>query len=395
MDSAKRPYYILPVIVFSQFSGTSLWFAGNAILPDIQDDWGLSNAVAGWTSSSVQLGFIAGTFLFALLSIADRFPAKNVFFLSALIGSIANVLLVVAPHSLSSILVLRFLTGFFIAGIYPVGMKLAASWYTKGLGKALGYLVGALVLGTAFPHILRGFQTINWIFILIFISMLASFGGLLIFFLVSEGPNTKEGKSFKLGDLVNVFKVNKFRKASFGYFGHMWELYAFWTFIPLIIHEYDLVKNLNLNTSLLTFLIMSMGTLGCISGGIIATKSGSARVAFATLLVSGTCCLLLPLVFQLNPWIFIPFMLFWGFAVVADSPQLSTLNAQTVDPALVGTGLTIVISIGFLISVGSIELLNFARGFIPIQYMFWLLIPGPVLGLLAISSFLKNQTTSS
>jgi len=389
-ESSQRPGYILPIIVISQFAGTSLWFAGNAILPDIQDAWNLPGSAIGWISSSVQLGFISGTFLFALFSVSDRFSSQKVFFYSALAGAITNSLLIIATPTLFSIISLRFITGFFVAGIYPVGMKIAASWFQKGLGKALGLLVGALVLGKAFPHIIRALQ-VDWSLIMLSISFLTICGGLLILLYVPEGPNTKSGRSFSFSDLITVFKNEKFRRASIGYFGHMWELYAFWTFIPLLLFEYTTLHELEINPSFYAFLIMGMGCAGCVIGGYWSLKLGSARVAFLMLAVSCLCCMISPFIFQFNFWIFITILMVWGFTVVADSPQFSTLNASTVDPALIGTGLTIVTSIGFLISVGSIELLNFSKEYINTKYIFLLLIPGPLIGLRSVSHLIKKS----
>ena len=366
-----------------------MWFAGNAILPDIQDAWNLPGSAIGWISSSVQLGFITGTFLFALFSISDRYSSQKVFFACTLAGALANALLIVASPTLFSIMGLRFVTGFFVAGIYPVGMKLAASWYNKGLGKALGLLVGALVLGKAFPHIIRALH-VEWPAILLSISTLAISGGLLIFLFVPEGPNTKSAISFKFSDLITVFKNEKFRRASLGYFGHMWELYAFWTFIPLILLEYTAVNNMQINNSLYAFLIMGMGGVGCVIGGYWSLRYGSARVAFYTLAISCLCCIISPFIFELDFWVFLIIMMVWGFAVVADSPQFSALNASTVDPTLIGTGLTIVTSIGFLISVGSIELLNFSKEFLNTRYLFLLLIPGPLIGLRSVYRLIQK-----
>src|SRR5205085_5624613 len=185
----KRPTYILPLIILSQFAGTSLWFVGNAILPDIQKGLGLQNNALGNITSVVQFGFIAGTFLFAVFSFADRFNSAKLFFISSVIGAVANISIIWLAKDIIALYVLRFVTGFFLAAIYPVGMKIAADWYEKGLGKALGFLVGALVLGTAFPHLLKSnVYSLPWKQVLIFTSAFAFIGGLLILFFVSDGP---------------------------------------------------------------------------------------------------------------------------------------------------------------------------------------------------------------
>ncbi|WP_235925538.1 MFS transporter [Pontibacter burrus] len=227
---------ILPIIVFTQFAGTALWFAGNAVLPELQKELNLEQGALGLITSSVQLGFIVGTLCFAVLSLADRVSPRLLFMLCAVAGAAANALLVFLPTSFTTILLLRVVTGFLLAGVYPVGMKIAASWYNSNLGKAIGYLVGALVLGTAFPHLLRTLGTgLHWQTILLTISGLAAVGGITMYLLVPDGPNLRKGASFDARNMLQVFKVREFRASAIGYFGHMWELYTFWAFVPVIL----------------------------------------------------------------------------------------------------------------------------------------------------------------
>ena len=238
-DQQKIPNYILPIIVFAQFAGTSLWFAGNAVVADLQQMLQLETDVTGDITAAVQFGFIVGTLVFAFLSIADRFPPNKVFLLSAILGAAFNLAVPFLATDLISLLSFRFATGFFLAGIYPVGMKIAADWYNKGLGKALGYLVGALVLGTAFPHLLKAIgQSLAWKTIIFGTSGLAVFGALLLFLFVPNGPYRKAGAKFEWNVIPKIFGFSQFRAAAFGYFGHMWELYTFWAFTPLITVSY-------------------------------------------------------------------------------------------------------------------------------------------------------------
>ena len=386
-----RPSYILPVIIFSQFSGTSLWFSGNAIISDLQQDWGLPANSIGYVTSAVQFGFIVGTLIFAYLALADRFSPSKLFFTCAMIAATTNAALLVSPEGMTSLLLLRFLTGFFLAGIYPVGMKIAASWYEQGLGRALGYLVGALVLGTAFPHLIRSLGAeIPWQQVISGVSIVAIFGGVLLRVLVPDGPFLPKGSPFNARVIPVIFRSKKFRASALGYFGHMWELYTLWAFIPLFLLAYTTQSNQSVNISFWSFITIAVGFIGCAVGGLMSEKFGSARVASIQLLISGACCILSP-VFFLAEWpIFMLFMLIWGVTVVGDSPQFSTLTAQNAPREYVGSALTIVNSMGFLITVVSIGLTSRLLPVVGMQYIFWLLIPGPVLGLLALRSIRED-----
>jgi MFS family permease len=378
----KRSPWILPVIIFSQFTGTSLWFASNAVLGNLQQQWGLGNAALSHMTSSVQLGFIIGTLLFAFFTISDRFSPRIVFFLCSLLGALANLGIYIAAEGLISLLVFRFITGFFLAGIYPVGMKIAAGWYRKGLGQALGYLVGALVVGTAFPHLLKSTgHSFPWEHVILSISAISVLGGIFMLLLVPDGPYAVKGTKFNGKALIIIFQSKDLRSASFGYFGHMWELYTLWAFFPVLIETYGAMVRQSLNVPFWSFWVIAVGCLGCIGGGLLSFKLGSPSIAFFQLLVSGVCCLLSPIFFHAPMGIFLGFLVLWGIMVVGDSPQFSTLTAQTAPKELVGSALTIVTSIGFFITILSIQLTNFLINFITPDYIFLFLVPGPIFGL--------------
>ena len=380
---AKKTSLVLPVIVIAQFLCTSLWFAGNAVIPDLAREFDLGNTALGHILSAVQFGFIVGTLSYALLSLADRFSPSKVFFFSAVAAACSNFAMSFNEQSISSLLALRFITGFFLAGIYPVGMKIAADYYDKGLGKALGFLVGALVLGTAFPHLLKNFTTaLPWKTVLYFTSGLSITGGLLILSFVPNGPYRKTGQRLNVNAVFNIFRDKTFRSASFGYFGHMWELYTFWAFVPVILSTYQqLHQQQSINAPVLSFLVIALGGLACVAGGYISQKAGTKRTAFLALFMSGCCCLLSAFAFHWPVEIFIPFLVFWGLVVIADSPLFSTLVAQNAPAATKGTALTIVTCIGFSITIISIELINTLAGYINGRYLYLFLAPGPVIGL--------------
>jgi MFS family permease len=380
-------------MMFALLASTSLWFAGNAVIQGMQSDLGLPETALGPVTSALQLGFIFGTLLFAILTISDRYSPSKVFFVSAMIGAFANGMLLKISGGYEIVLLLRFTTGFCLAGIYPVGMKIASDHFPQGLGKALGFLLGALVLGTASPHLIRGImKDLPWRYVITATSALAALGGMMVLSFVKDGPNRKAAAAPDLTVFLNVFRKADFRAAAFGYFGHMWELYAFWTFVPVFIMSYAQTNNMQLPTSVLSFFIIGIGAVSCIAGGYWALRKGSAKVAVFALSVSGLLCLLSPIIFQLSLIPFLIFLFIWGLAVIADSPQFSTIIAQSVPGESVGTGLTIINSIGFAITIITIQLLNYLTTHIDVMYLFLPLTLGPVFGLISMRKLLRGDT---
>ena len=390
----KSKKHILPLIVISQFFCTSLWFAGNGVMQNLVNTFDLEESALGNLTVAVQFGFISGTLIFALLSIADRFSPSKVFFISAILGAIFNLGLILDYQTEFSLISFRFFTGLFLAGIYPVGMKIATDYYQKGLGKALGFLVGALVLGTALPHLLKNILIdFSWKSVLISTSALATLGGFLMFFFIKDGPYREPSKKLDLSVCFKIFKIKKFKTAAFGYFGHMWELYAFWAFVPILLNIYQKTHNgVALNVPLLSFFIIAIGSLSCVFSGYISEFLGLKKTAITFLLLSGICCLISPFLFQVeNQNIFIGFLFFWGLVVIADSPIFSTLVAQNAPIKEKGTALTIVNCIGFTITIISIEIINILKINSDSNFIFIILGIGPGLGLIALIKEKKLQ----
>ncbi len=386
------PKRILPVIVFSQFAVTSIWFAGNAIVGDLQSAMNVGIEDTGIVTSAIQLGFISGTLIFALLSISDRYSARKLFFICSVLGSVSNLLIYFIAYDLFSLLVLRFITGFFLTGIYPVGMKIAAGWYKEKLGNAIGLLVGSLVLGTAFPHLIKSFGgSLPWEQVIFIISVFSLTGGILMYLFVPDGPHISSGTKFNPKAILTIFKYKELRSSALGYFGHMWELYTFWAFIPLILIYYIKLNPVELNISFWAFLIIGSGSVGCIVGGVISKKAGSAKVAFIQLALSGVCCLISPLMFSTSAPIFLTFLIFWGIVVVGDSPQYSAIIALSAPKELVGSGLTLVNSIGFAITILSLWVLYQFYEILELQYLLVILALGPILGLISMKPLLSNN----
>lgn len=384
------PRHILPVIVVSQFAGTSLWFAGNAIMPDLQRRAGFPADALGNMTTAVQLGFITGTLVFAILAISDRWSPRRVFMFCALLGAAFNAATLLVEDRLMPLLVLRFMTGSCLAGIYPVGMKIASGWFDRDLGQALGFLVGALVLGTASPHLFG--RNLPWEAVTVVVSTVAAAGGALMFAFVPDGPHLRASARFDPSAILSIFRSSGFRASSFGYFGHMWELYALWAFLPVYIRAYLAMDASEALVSTWSFLVIGAGAIGCVIGGILSSRFGSASIAFLQLVASGVCCLLSPLAFWLPPAGMLAFLIFWGIVVVGDSPQFSALNARYAPSQLVGTALTIGNCIGFAVTIVSIQLLQRVLPGTGAQFLFLLLLPGPLLGLLALSRLVRPRS---
>jgi len=387
MSGTSNTKFVLPIIVISQFLCTSLWFAGNAVLPDIIKNFPAELNLLANLTSMVQFGFIAGTLVFAIFAISDIFAPSKVFFVCGIAASIFNLGICLEFSDVNLLLLFRFLTGFMLAGIYPVGMKIASDYFKDGLGKSLGFLVGALVLGTAFPHLLKTFTAdFPWKYVIYATSTLSLIGASCVFFLVPNGPFRMAGQKFDFSACLSGFKNINFRSAAFGYFGHMWELYTFWAFLPGILLLYKSTHDVaKLNVSLFAFLIIASGGLSCMLGGLLSQKFGAKKIATIALSVSGLCCLLSPIfLFADSVYIFFMFLFIWGLAATADSPLFSSLVAKNAPEHLRGTSLTLVNCIGFAITIVSIQLLNILSKEMNSHYLYMVLAIGPILGLWAL-----------
>lgn len=383
------PKRILPILVLAQFAGTSLWFAVNAVMPDLQQQMGWPASAVGRLTSALQLGFIVGTLVFALLAIADRFSARRVFLFCALAGALCTLGALMRIASFSELLLWRAATGFFLAGIYPVGMKIASQWFPEGLGVALGWLVGALVLGSASAHGIRALSVeLPWSMVMISVALLAAAGGLILFMAIPEPPNTTANtKKLEMQALATIWTDWRVRASVLGYFGHMWELYTFWVLVPLILAT-------QLNGQALSFAafgVLGIGAVGCIGGGWLAKRWGSARVATLQLSMSGICCLLAPWLMSAPLIWFLLWLAIWGITAAGDSPQFSTLTASNAPKHAVGSVLTLTNCMGFALSIVSIELFtSLAQEHQLASLLPWLGI-GPLLGVLAMRPLLGKQ----
>ncbi len=389
MTQAPVPRHILPVLVLAQFAGTSLWFAVNAVMPDLQRELGWPASAVGPLTSALQFGFIVGTLVFALLAIADRFAPRRVFLFCALAGAACTVGAWATVTHHEALLAWRFLTGIFLAGIYPVGMKIAAQWYTRGLGAALGLLIGALVLGSASAHALRALSgSLPWPTLMLGVAALAAAGGLLLFFGLGDPPGAvARVTTLQWRALGTLWTDGRVRASVLGYFGHMWELYTVWVMVPLVLAT----RLGGTDLSWAAFWVLGAGALGCAGGGWLALRWGSARVATLQLATSGLCCLATPFVLDAPAPLFYGWLVLWGITVSGDSPQFSTLTARNAPPQAVGSVLTLTNSIGFGISIVSILLFVSLAQIMSLGALLPWLAVGPALGLWAMARLVREE----
>lgn len=383
---------VIVTIVLSQFACTSVWFAANAVIPELSESLGISPNSIGTFTSATQFGFILGTLVLALSGIADKFKPSRVFLVSGLLAALSNWALLLPELNIYSITFFRGITGIALAGVYPIGIKLASDYYQNGLGRALGYLVGMLVLGTAIPHFFNYISLEDSLTDVIqFTSALSALGAILVGCTIPTGPyHIVSSQKFDTTKIITAFKTLSFRKAAFGYFGHMWELYTFWAFVPVLLKLFNEINNTNLSVSFWSFVVIGSGAISCIYGGYLAVKFSSQWVAKYSLLISMFCCFLCPFTFYLTPNLFLTFIIIWGLFVIVDSPQFSTLVAQSAPNAIKGTAITLVNCIGYAITIISIQTLNYFLRKYDTTLVFLVLGIGPLLGF-CYFQFKKNK----
>jgi MFS family permease len=388
MNTRKKSNRALGLVSVAVLLASSTWFSGTAATPVLRRIWDLTEVQCSWLTVSVQLGFIVGTFLYAFLNLSDIFNTRRVFFVSATLGAAWNSGFAMLSLDFSSALIFRFLTGVTLAGVYPVGMKIIAQWFRSKLGWRLGIMVGALTLGTASPYLIMALGAdLDWRWLMLFASGLSLVGGLIVLLGLSDGPYLSKSAPFNPRMVFQIFRHKAFRFQAFGYFGHMWELYAFWSLVATFLaasfsHASPLWQN---TIPILSFLIIGIGTGSCILGGWISRSVGEKNVALISLVLSGSFCLTSWILFHL-PSIFLAIaVLIWGMVVIADSPQFSALAAKYCPPEYTGTALTIQNGIGFGITVISIQLTAWIAQSFGWRWAFVFLAIGPLLGILSLA----------
>lgn len=383
----SRPMRALVVIAVAQLLALSLWFSATAAAPELAAAWGMTPTETAWLTIAVQLGFVTGALLSALLTLSDVVPPRYLFAGSAFLG--AGVTALIAGFVDWAILgiVLRFVTGMALAGVYPPGMKLMAGWFRRGRGFAIGVLVGALTVGSALPHLLRGLGGVGDPGVVLYgAAGLAVLGGLLIL-TVEEGPYQSPAAPFDPAAVGRLLRDRATVLANVGYFGHMWELYAVWTWIPAYLVASTAAHGGSASAelaSILAFGAIAVGGIGAVVAGLAADRLGRTTITSASMVVSGVACLAAGLVFGGSLLIVAPFVLVWGFVIVADSAQFSTCVTELAEPRYVGTALTLQTAFGFLLTTISIQLVPIVVEYVGWRWAFSVLAIGPAVGTVAM-----------
>jgi MFS family permease len=375
----------LTLVAIAELLAMGLWFAVSAVSPAIAAEWRLTEAQTSWFTLAVQVGFVAGTILSAVFNLPDVMRVRQLFALSALLGAVANAWLAWGVDSFAPAVVLRFLTGIFLAGVYPPGMKIIATWFRTGRGFALGVLVGALTLGKASPYLLNAVGFAEWRSNVVVASLLAIAGGAIVLWLVHDGPHAMPRQPFDPSQIVKVFSSSGVRLANYGYFGHMWELYAMWTWAPVMIRASVAAAGDSPRLAeIVSFAVIGAGGVGCVAAGLLADRVGRPVIAGAAMAISGACCLVVGLLFGASSTLLAVVAVIWGAAVVADSAQFSACVADFADQRYLGTALTVQTAIGFLLTTISIRMMPPLVARFGWEWAFAFLAPGPLLGIVAM-----------
>lgn len=374
----------ITLLCLCQVAALAVWFAAAAAAPAMQAAFAIPNERISLLTSLVQLGFVAGTLTSASFGLADRIEPRRLFMFSALAAAGFNALLIVVDPASVPAAVSRFATGVCMAGIYPVGMKMAAGWAQKDLGLLIGLLVGALTLGSASPHLFAAFADLDWRLTIGISSVLAGISGILVN-RVRLGPNVQTARHFHVSQALDAWRQRPLRYANLGYLGHMWELYAMWAWIGLFLHAsfnvtFGDAETASTAAKLMTFATVAAGAVGCLLGGIVADRLGRTTLTIGAMAISGSCAVLVGFLFGGSPVLLGLVCVVWGITIVADSAQFSASIAELADRSLIGTMLTVQTCAGFLLTLVTIHAIPVLVEALSWTYAFAVLALGPLVG---------------
>jgi MFS family permease len=393
-DTHPDRWRILVLLALAELLGMSLWFSGNAVASILQARWQLTGEEVGWLTTMVQLGFVAGTASTAVLNLADIVPAKYLFAAAAILGALGNAWLAFAS-GYEPALISRFVAGFCLAGVYPPAMKMAATWFRARRGLAIGTVVGALTIGKAGPYLVHAIPHIGVAPVVLTASGCALAAALIVLAGYRDGPYPFVPRPFSWGLVSSVIANREWQLASGGYFGHMLELYSFWTWIPAFVaasltaQTGNAVAATSPEASLLAFGVIAVGGPACVWGGLVSDRVGRERLVTWAMAASGVCALLIGVTFGRSLWLLVPVALIWGFFVIADSAQFSAMVTESVPPHAVGTALTIQTCFGFLLTTFSIQAVPPVVRAVGWRFAFPMLAVGPLLGIWSIRGLLR------
>ena len=386
---ATGAWRMLAILAIAELLGMSLWFTASAVSPQLAPRWGLGTSETAWLTGIVQLGFVCGTAIAALLNLSDVIPARLLFAGCALLGAAANVLLL-RVDGYTGALACRFATGAMLAGVYPPAMKMTATWFQQRRGLAIGVIVGALTLGKGTPYLVSALARGSVSAVVVATSAGAAIAALLVLLLYHDGPHAFTRRPFSWFLVREVVSRREWRLSTGGYLGHMWELYAFWTWIGAFVAASEVARGTVAAAAttrlvgLIAYGAIGIGALGCVWGGWVADRIGHARLIIVALIASGGCALLAAPAYGHSLLVVTILAWTWGFWVIADSAQFSTLVTRSVPSHAVGTALTLQTSLGFLLTMGSIQLVPLVAAHIGWPAAMAVLAAGPVVGIAAI-----------